>query len=149
MPLFIENILLKLCSTPIPRPVDAILIARNSLRGDYSSQVATYQKIGDEVRNYQVVGLVEDYTSRMQYYGWISMSYWPNNGDFLKSSLTGGTEDLTGLFQQLTAGKDLFLVTDLGELDRQPSLKEVLTNHYAVFDKGSDYIIYDLRKPKS
>ena len=50
MPLFIEKILINLCSTPIPRPVDAILIARNSLRGDYSSQVATYQKIGDEVR---------------------------------------------------------------------------------------------------
>jgi hypothetical protein len=122
--------------------------ARNSLRADYSSQVAAYQKIGDEVRSYQVVGLVEDYTCRMQYYGWIIMSYWPNNGDFLKSSLSGGTEDLTALFQQLTAGKDLFLVTDLGELDRQPGLKEVLTNHYAVFDKGSDYIIYDLRKPK-
>jgi hypothetical protein len=123
--------------------------ARNSMRGDYSSQVATYQKIGDEVRNYQVVGLVEDYTSRMQYYGWILMANWPTNGDFLKSSLTGGTVDLPGLFQKLAAGKDLFLVTDLGELDRQPGLKEVLSTHYAVFDKGSDYIIYDLRKPKS
>ena len=122
--------------------------ARNSMRASYSSQVATYQKIGNEVRSYQVVGLVEDYTSRMQYYGWIMMSNWPTNGDFLKSSLSGGTEDLTALFQQLTAGKDLFLVTDLGELDRQPGLKEVLNNHYAVFDQGSSYIIYDLRKPK-
>ena len=77
------------------------------------------------------------------------MTNWPNNGDFLKSSLTGGTVNLTHLFQQLAAGKDLFLVTDLGELDRQPGLKEVLTAHYTVFDKGSDYIIYDLRKPKN
>ena len=123
--------------------------ARNTMRGDYSAQVATYVKIGNEVRSYQVVGLVEDYTARMQYYGWALMTNWPNNGDFLKSSLTGGTVDLTSLFQQLAAGKDLFLVTDLGELDRQPGLKEVLTTQYAVFDKGSDYIIFDLRKPKN
>jgi hypothetical protein len=122
--------------------------ARNTMRGDYNSEATTYKKIGDEVRSYQVVGLVEDYTNRMQYYGWIMMSYWPTNGDFLKSSLTGGTVDLAKLFQELAVGKDLFLVTDLGELDRQPGLKEVLTAHYPVFDRGDSYIIYDLRKPK-
>jgi hypothetical protein len=124
--------------------------ARASLRSDnFSSQVAMYEQIGSEVRDYHVVGIVDDYSMRMQYYGWAMVSYWPNTGDFDKSALSGGTVDLNSLFQEMTAGQDLFLVTDLGELDQQADLKEILYNHYTVFDKGEGYIIFDLRKPIS
>ena len=122
--------------------------ARESLRSDnYGSLVATYEKIGAEVRNYNAVGIVEDYSMRMQYYGWAMITYWPNNGDFDKSALSGNTVDLNSLFQQMTAGQDLFVVTDLGELDQQPGLKQILYNHYAIFDQGDGYVIFDLRKP--
>jgi hypothetical protein len=123
---------------------------RNNFRSqNYSTQIASYEKIGDEIRSYQVVGVVDDYAMRMEYWGWTMVDYWPNNGDFLKSSLSGGTVDLQALFKKLTTGEDLFLVTQLGELDRQPGLKQILYNNYGIFDKGDTYIIFDLRKPKT
>lgn len=123
--------------------------ARQTLKTEnYSAQIALDQKIGDEIRNYNAVGLVADYTCELQYYGWDMLSYWPDTGDFIKASLSGQNQDLETLFKSLTAGKDLFVVTETNELDRQEGLKQILYNDYAIFDKGDGYVIFDLRKPK-
>ena len=120
---------------------------RSTLRNvDYRPEAAFWENLGNEIRSYSVVGITQDYNGRIQYWGWDNIQYWPTTGDFAKSALTGGKENLTALFQQLTAGKQLFLVTDMGELDQQPGLKAILYDDYPIFDQGSGYIIFDLRK---
>jgi hypothetical protein len=51
--------------------------------------------------------------------------------------------DFEKQFEELALKKDLFLVTDFDELDRQPFLKDKLAE-YPVFAHGDGYIIYDL-----
>ena len=145
---------------PLPYLVALALVAawagqqaytvRSTLRNtDYRPEAAFWEALGNELRPYSVVGITPDYNGRIQYWGWDNIQYWPTTGDFAKSALTGGKEDLAALFQQETAGKQLFLVTDMSELDQQPGLKAILYGDYPVFDQGSGYIIFDLRKPKS
>lgn len=123
--------------------------ARDALRKvDYRPEAAFWLKLGNELRPYHVVGITPDYNDRIQYWGWDNILYWPTASDFQKSALSGGKEDLQKLFQEKTAGEDLFVVTVESELDRQPGLKMILT-HYAIFDQGNGYIVYDLRKPIS
>jgi hypothetical protein len=120
---------------------------RSTLRSvDYRPEAAFWEKLGNELRSYSVVGITPDYNGRIQYWGWDNIEYWPTTGDFAKSALTGGQENLLALFQQKTAGKQLFLVTDMSELDRQPGLKALLYADYPTFDQGNGYVIFDLRK---
>ncbi len=51
---------------------------------------------------------------------------------------------LRELFKDFSSKKDLFLVTDFEELDRQPALKEILKK-YPVLESGDGFTIYDLR----
>ena len=87
---------------------------------DYRPEAAFWQNLGNELRNYSVVGITQDYTGRLQYWGWDNIQYWPINSDFYKSSLSGGQENLLALFQQKTKGMQLFLVTDQAQLNSQP-----------------------------
>jgi hypothetical protein len=48
------------------------------------------------------------------------------------------------LFADYSSRKDLFLVTDFEELNRQPALKEILKK-YPVLVNGDGFVIYDLR----
>ena len=127
----------------------ALTVRSTLVNTDYRPEAAFWQKLGDELRSYSTVGITQDYAGRLQYWGWYNIEYWPTIGDFQKSAITGGQEDLNALFKQKTSGKQLFVVTDLAQLDRQPGLKEILENDYPVFDQGPTYIIFDLRKPKS
>jgi hypothetical protein len=120
---------------------------RSTLRSvDYRPEAAFWEKLGNELRNYSVVGITPDYNGRIQYWGWDNIEYWPTTGDFAKSALSGGQTNLPALFQQETAGKQLFLVTVMSELDLQPDLKKILYDNYPIFDQGSGYVIFDLRK---
>jgi 4-amino-4-deoxy-L-arabinose transferase-like glycosyltransferase len=121
---------------------------RNTLRKvDYRPDAVFWEKLGNELRGHSVVGITPDYGSRIQYWGWDKIIYWPTTGDFQKSALTGGQYDLLQLFQEKTEGEELFLVTVPSELDKQEGLKELLTNNYAIYDQGDGYILYDLRVP--
>jgi MFS family permease len=123
---------------------------RSTLRSvDYRPEATFWQNLGNELRSYSVVGITPDYGFRMQYWGWDNIENWPTTGDFAKSALTGGQENLAALFADKTTGKQLFLVTDMTQLDLQPALKEILYSDYPVFDQGSGYIIFDLRKSLS
>ena len=123
---------------------------RSTLRSvDYRPEAAFWQSLGNELRDYSVVGITQDYGFRMQYWGWDNVENWPSTGDFAKSALTGGQVDLKALFEAKTTGKQLFLVTDLDQLDSQPGLKEILYNDYSIFDQGNGYIIFDLRTSKT
>jgi len=70
---------------------------------------------------------------------------WPNSGDIDYHTVRGASLDLGQRFDEMVHGNAYFLVTDLAELDRQPDLKKDLA-HFATFDQGAGYIIYDLQK---
>jgi hypothetical protein len=40
-----------------------------------------------------------------------------------------------------------FLITALGQLNSQPTLKAYLNDNYPIFARGANYLIYDLSAP--
>jgi len=58
--------------------------------------------------------------------------------------LQGGELPTEKLFKDYSSRKDLFLVTDFEELNRQPALKEILSK-YPILISGDGFVIYNLR----
>lgn len=105
---------------------------------DSRSRAAMYAQIGEILqRQPGVIALTEDYGYPLEYYGWQNVSLWP---------LANRAGDFDAIFQRQTREKAYFLVTDLAELDRQPQLSAKLDT-YAVFSRGTGYIIYALKQP--
>lgn len=119
---------------------------RNQLNAvDYRPEAAMWAEIRAKTDGYNLAGLTQDYGARMAYWGWRNISSWPSYGDLLYSEERGGGIYFQGLFEQIASKKDLFVVTDFDDLERQPFLKEKLEG-YPVFAEGRGYVIYDLRK---
>lgn len=117
---------------------------RNILNAkDFRPEAAMWQEIAQITDGYNVAGLTQDYGSRMAYWGWRSITSMPSYGDILYSLQRGGKADFEERFEILTSKKDLFLVTDFNDLDRQPYLKEKLET-FSIFAQGDGYVIYDL-----
>lgn len=123
--------------------------ARIELFDDYRHEPAYWQEVGEIVGyDTEVVALSQDYSNRIAYYGWINAVNWPGVGHFNYRELRGGKPvEFDEWFAEYSAGMDLFLVTRLKELDRQPELKDALENGYEVYAEGPGYIIFDLRRP--
>jgi uncharacterized membrane protein len=109
---------------------------------DYRKDAAMWTQIGEIVKDRSVIGLVEDYGSALEYYGYRTIPTWPYTGD--TKYLLGGNLPTEELFKDYSSKKDLFLVTDFEELDRQPALKEILKK-YPILASGDGFTIYDLR----
>lgn len=109
---------------------------------DYRPVAAMWSQIGETVHDRSVVGLVEDYGSALEYYGYRTIPTWPYTGD--TKYLLGGEMNIEKLFRNFSSKKDLFLVTDFEELDRQPALKAILKK-YPILESGDGFTIYDLR----
>jgi hypothetical protein len=67
---------------------------------------------------------------------------WPLVTDL--AEIKNGGSDASQNFAELTAGRDYFLVTAFGQLDKQPGLKTILDG-YPVLSEGDGYVLYDLR----
>ena len=52
-------------------------------------------------------------------------------------------KDFEKQFEELTLGRELFVVTDFADLALQPFLQQKLAE-YPVFAEGNGYIIYDI-----
>ncbi|GAB4399723.1 MAG: hypothetical protein OHK003_24440 [Anaerolineales bacterium] len=119
---------------------------RNQLNAvDYRPQAAMWPEINAKTDGYNLIGLTQDYGARMAYWGWRNMVSWPSYGDLLYSATRGSAQkDFEEQFEELTEKKELFIVTDFNDLNRQPFLKEKLKT-YPVFAEGDGYIIYQLR----
>lgn len=119
---------------------------RNQLNAvDYRPQAAMWSEIASVTKDYNIIGLTQDYGARMAYWGWRNMISWPSYGDLLYSSVRGSNQkDFEEQFEELTAKKELFIITDFNDFNRQPLLKEKLKT-YPVFAEGDGYIIYHLR----
>ena len=114
---------------------------------DYRPETAYWNQIGETVRDYRVVALTQDYGSRLVYWGWANAAIWPDSSDIeYHTDLRGGNQTFDKSFVRLTTNKELFLITDLADLKRQPNLQTRLSQ-FAIYAEGEGYIIYDLRKP--
>lgn len=124
----------------------SILVASN-----YALEPASWRRVGEALpENKSFIALTADYGMRLNYYGWrVASDYWPSTADLKLFSL-GGNDPLVyeKYFDEVTAGKDYFLVTALSELEIQSQLKELLYNHFPVYYEGNGFIIFDLTKPK-
>jgi hypothetical protein len=109
---------------------------------DYRKDAVMWTRIGEIVRDRSVIGLVEDYGSALEYWGYRTIPTWPYSGD--TKYLLGGELPTQEFFKNYSSKKDLFLVTDFEELDHQPGLKEILKK-YPVLISGDGFTVYDLR----
>lgn len=117
-------------------------------RTDYRPQAAFWHSLTQRLGvNASVVGITEDYGARMAYWGWITPANWLTAAEFDLRHLTGDSFDLPALFDSMTAGKQVFLVTLPEELDRQPELKALLDARYPVEACGEHCLLYDLQNP--
>jgi hypothetical protein len=118
-------------------------------RVDYRPEAGMWAKIGELIGDKSVIGLTQDYGSRLAYWGWKNPSSWPTYGDLVyHDDLRGAQNDFEQSFTEVASKKELFLVTDFDELKRQPFLKEKLSG-YSVFAEGDGYVIFDLTSTDS
>jgi len=116
---------------------------RNQMKtADYRKDAVMWTQIGQLIRDKSVIGLVEDYGSPLEYWGYRTIPTWPYTGD--TKYLMGGKFPTEELFKEYSSKKDLFLITDFEELDHQPALKEILKK-YPILENGDGFVIYGLR----
>lgn len=109
---------------------------------DYRPEAQMWAEISQKVDGYNLAGLTQDYGSRMAYWGWRNITSWPTYGDLIyHDELRGAQRDFEDQFANIASKKDLFVVTDFNDLNRQPFLKGKL-HEYPVFAEGDGYIIY-------
>lgn len=89
----------------------------------------------------KVIALTQDYGYRLMLYGWRKVDTWPLATEL--SATRNPDKDNAAQFDELTIGKDYFLVTAFGQLDKQPGLKKILDT-YPIAVQGEGYTLYDL-----
>lgn len=113
---------------------------------DYRPEAQMWAEISQKVDGYNLAGLTQDYGSRMAYWGWRNITSWPTYGDLIyRDTLRGAQRDFEEQFANIASKKDLFVVTDFNDLNRQPFLKGKL-DEYPIFAESAGYVIYDLRE---
>jgi 4-amino-4-deoxy-L-arabinose transferase-like glycosyltransferase len=123
-------------------------VSRNTLAAsNYRADMKYYQDLGNLIgHDKSVVEVSGDYGYRLAYFGWVNGTYWPSTMDVNVRELAGQSgPDFAAEFAQYAAGKDLFVITSLDELNRQPELQKYLADHYPVQAQGEGYLIYNLR----
>lgn len=118
---------------------------------DYRSEPVPWEVIGKAVpKDGSTIALTQDFGTRLMYYGWTKVNaYWPTVSAQNLAAVRGKEEDrFEASFLRTTQEKHYFLVTALGQLEKQPDLKNAL-NGYTVVSQGDGYILYDLTKPVS
>ncbi len=116
---------------------------------DYRAEPAYWQEVVAHLPPGKGIGLIQDFGLRLNYFGGRAMDIWPTAATLeLQRVWQGRTVDAWDLFRDKTAGYDYFLVTAMGQWERQPALREILTEYYPVLAEGEGYIIFDLRHPK-
>jgi hypothetical protein len=123
------------------------LAVRASLKAvDYRPQAEALVEVGKLVQDLSVAGLTQDYGARLSYWGWKNLTSWPTSGDLIyHEDLRGAQSDFDQRFAEIST-RDVFLVTDFDDLNRQPLLREKL-NSCKILSQGDGYVLFDLRQP--
>jgi 4-amino-4-deoxy-L-arabinose transferase-like glycosyltransferase len=117
----------------------SILVAEN-----FRDEPGVWAEIGKSIpADADVIGLTQDYGYRLMLWGWRRVSLWPLSTDL--ADVRNADRDTASRFDEITAGRDYFLVTAFGQLDKQPDLKKIL-EQYPVAADGDGFVLYDLRK---
>jgi 4-amino-4-deoxy-L-arabinose transferase-like glycosyltransferase len=118
------------------------------VKPNYYNEPKFWAEIGDKLgHDGGVIGLTQDYGYRLAYWGWQDASNWFTSADIGLRYLSGQDVDILKTFQHDTAGKKYFLVTMLGELDKQSVVKKLLYENYPIFAQTDEYVIFDLQHP--
>jgi len=111
---------------------------------DYRPDTQMWAEISEKIGDKNVIGLTQDYGSRLAYWGLKDITSWPAYGDLVyHDDLRGAEHDFEQQFEAVALKKELFLITDFDELNRQPALKEKLSG-YPIVAADDGYVIYDL-----
>lgn len=110
---------------------------------DFHHEPAFWQEVGDAIpADTDVIALTQDYGFRLMLWGWRKVSLWPLSTGLSEERGGGqGADD----FAAITDGKEYFLVTAFGQLEKQPDLKIIL-EQYPIALQGDGYVLYDLQK---
>jgi len=96
----------------------------------------------------KVVAITQTYGYPLAYYGSVNVDLWLSTSDADLRELAGISENKIDEKQAAKLeNNDLFLVTNFNEFDRQADWQAYITTHFAVFDEGDGYIIFDLNQP--
>jgi len=110
---------------------------------DFRHEPAFWKQVGDVIpADTDVIALTQDYGYRLMLFGWRKVSLWHLTTDL--SEARGGEQD-AGDFAERTEGKEYFLVTAFGQLEKQPDLKQIL-DQYPIAAQGDGYVLYGLQK---
>ncbi len=124
-------------------------VARSTLLAqDYRSEPAYWQEVVSVIpTDGKVVALTQDYGYRLMYFGERWVKPWPSTGEQALAALRGKDNDFSAKFARFTEGRAYFVVTTMGQWNRQPDLKQYLTEHYPLIAQGDGYLVFDLRQP--
>ena len=115
-------------------------------RTNYDLEIAYWQDLGEQVGSTsKVVALSEDYGYRLAYWGWNSPANWMTTEDIRVRQAAGQDFDFEKYFTSETQGKDYFIVTLQDEFEKQPQLRQMLTNKFEVVFQDSRTVIFDLK----
>lgn len=120
-------------------------VARSVLLAkDFRSESTHWATIGKAIpADAKVIALTQDYGYRLMYYGWRKVDLWPLASGL--AEVRGNTINAGRTFAEIAVDKDYFLVTAFNQLDKQPDLKNILSQ-YLIAAQGEGFVLYDLRK---
>jgi 4-amino-4-deoxy-L-arabinose transferase-like glycosyltransferase len=122
--------------------------SRNTMAvANYRDDIAYYKDLGKLIgHDKKIIEVSGDYGYRLSYWGWVDGAYWPSTMDTDLRTLAGQTApEFSSEFSKNTAGMDEFVITSLGELNKQPQLRDYLADNYPVIVKEDGYLIYNLK----
>jgi hypothetical protein len=124
--------------------------AINTLLGeDHRHEPPFWEFIGEQVpKDGETIGLVQQYGHLLMYYGWVEVQLWPVSGELDLAELRGNPniDDFPTFFSIKTEGMDYFLITAFNQFERQNELYDYLYANYPIYEEGTSYLIFDLRK---
>jgi 4-amino-4-deoxy-L-arabinose transferase-like glycosyltransferase len=119
-------------------------VARSVLMAEsFRHEPAFWENVGAQIpADGDTVALTQDYGYRVMLWGWKHVDLWPLVTDL--SEIKNEGNNPADKFAELTTGKEYFLVTAFGQLEKQPGLKQILDT-LPILAEGDGYTLYDLR----
>jgi hypothetical protein len=97
----------------------------------------------------KIIGLTDDYETSFTFYNFLKADHWPSLGDMNFRELQGADTQVFEQQWQITEGAGYFFVTDYRELEKQPVLKEKLSEYpiLAEDEVFTLYVLSETQKP--
>jgi len=114
---------------------------------DFRGEPAGWQALANKLpTDGAMIAITQDYGYRLAYYGGRHVTLWPSAADLSYADLRGqgGDGAFSDVFEERTRGFRYFLVTNMGELDSQPELKDHLYAHFPQISTAEEFLLFDL-----